>query len=390
MHLIDSGGLYGAEKMLLSLATEQQALGLDVTILSAGEHGCGEKPIEAEAARLGLKIIAWRMKPGLNIKSMLKLVRWARAKQFELLHSHGYKFNILTAIMPRKFLCIPVVTTLHGFVRARRYTKMWFYELLDRFALKRLDAVCPVSESMRDEITPWVASHTIVQVVSNGLDLREIHRHADDSLAPTEIKEFIAHHSPVVVGVGRLSHEKGFDLLIGSFATVKEYWPKAGLIIVGEGPMRSELRKKADETGLSDSCLMPGYVANIPSILSAASVLVLSSRTEGLPITLLEAMAVGVPVVASDVGAIPSVLEEGELGRLTPAGDCNALANSITETLTDSASAHRKTEAARSHVEACYSARTMAQTYTDVYRSVLGRDGGHLRNGTSTEAVSNG
>lgn len=390
LHLIDSGGLYGAEKMLLSLAAEQQALGLDVTILSAGEHGCGEKAIEAEAARRGLKIIPWRMKPGLNIKSMSKLVRWARARQFEILHSHGYKFNILTAIMPRKCVGIPVVTTLHGYVRARRYTKMWLYELLDRLALKRLDAVCPVSKSMVDEIAPWVASHTVVQVVSNGLDVPEIHRDADNSLAPPVVKEFIDQHSPVVVGVGRLSHEKGFDLLIDGFTKVKEHWPDAGLIIIGEGPMRPELRTIAEKTGLSESCLMPGYISNVSSILSASSVLVLSSRTEGLPFILLEAMAVGVPVVASDVGAIPLVLKDGDLGRLTPAGDCNALANAINETLADRISAHRKAETARLHVEAFYSARTMAETYTDVYHSVLGRDGGHLRGRTSREAVLNG
>jgi hypothetical protein len=100
LHLIDSGGLYGAEKMLLSLVQEQLKQGLDPMILSAGEPGTDEKPIEAEARNKGLPVTAWRMAPGLNLKESWKILKWAQDNKYQLLHSHGFKFNVLLGMYP--------------------------------------------------------------------------------------------------------------------------------------------------------------------------------------------------------------------------------------------------------------------------------------------------
>ena len=127
LHLIDSGGLYGAEKMLLSLVKEQLKTGLEPMILSAGELDVIEKPIEAEAKRLGLPVIPWRMKPGLNLKESFKILRWAKKNRYDLLHSHGFKFNVLLGIYPERVRKIPMIATLHGYVYAPRFSKLWFY-----------------------------------------------------------------------------------------------------------------------------------------------------------------------------------------------------------------------------------------------------------------------
>ena len=100
LHLIDSGGLYGAEKMLLALVKAQLSQGLEPMILSAGELTIPQKPLEIEATRLGLPVIPWRMKPGFNIGESRKILKWAVANDYDILHSHGFKFNVLLSNGP--------------------------------------------------------------------------------------------------------------------------------------------------------------------------------------------------------------------------------------------------------------------------------------------------
>jgi hypothetical protein len=127
LHLIDSGGLYGAERMLLALVAEQIRQGLAPMILSAGDPGIDDKPLETEARRLGLPVTAWRMRPGLNLREAWRIATWARSGRYQVLHAHGYKFNILLALLPRRVRGRDsvFVTTLHGYVRAPFATWLW-------------------------------------------------------------------------------------------------------------------------------------------------------------------------------------------------------------------------------------------------------------------------
>ena len=141
LHLIDSGGLYGAEKMLLALVSEQIKHGIEPMIFSVGEPGIGPKPLEVEASRSGLPVTPWRMKPGFNLMEALKIMRWATDHDYSLLHSHGYKFDILFGLLPIKIRGLPIISTVHGYVKAKFPRKIWFYELLDRIALRSVDHV---------------------------------------------------------------------------------------------------------------------------------------------------------------------------------------------------------------------------------------------------------
>ena len=114
LHVIDSGGLYGAEVMLLNLMSEQVAMGLEPILASIGDPGITEKPLETEAIRRGLPVKVFRMRPGPNVWGALKILRFARSELVGLLHSHGYKGNILFGLMPRMLRRIPMVATVHG------------------------------------------------------------------------------------------------------------------------------------------------------------------------------------------------------------------------------------------------------------------------------------
>ena len=371
LHLIDSGGLYGAEKMLLSLVAEQVKLGLKPLILSAGVPEIEEKAIEAEARRLGLPLIPWRMKPGFNPWGSLSVIRWAQAEGFELFHSHGYKFNVLIGLWPEVWRKIPQVTTLNGYGKGSSFSKSWIYEILDRVVLRKMNYVVLVAEAMKKDIPPGLVSSNRTTVISNGLDTVQLMEAGKEPLDAC-LESFVHKHSPVLLGVGRLSYEKGFDRLVRAFNTVKGEHPSAGLVIIGEGDQRDRLEQHIRESGLADSVCMPGYYNNVPALMARSDLLCMPSRTEGLPITLLEAMAVGLPVCASDVGEIRWVLGEGKGGIISEVGGDTDLANDILQSLVEEERMAAPVEWSKQRVGDIYSASQMAKKYAEVYEKVLG------------------
>ncbi|WP_113863689.1 glycosyltransferase [Marinobacter pelagius] len=370
LHLIDSGGLYGAENLLLTLVREQMKSGLSPMILSAGDPRLGEKELETEARHQGLPVMCWRMKPGLNLLDARKIYRWAQKEGFEVMHSHGYKFNVLMGIWPESIRKIPLVTTLHGYVHAPFFTKAWFYESVDRLALGRMRQVVLVSNAMKSQVPGAIGRSPKVTVIPNGLDASRIIADANAAL-PENIQAFIRIYSPLLLGVGRLAREKGFDCLISAFEEVKRSFPSAGLLLIGEGSQRASLERQIHELGLDDAVMMPGYLSNVPSIMQRSNVLCMPSLTEGLPITLLEAMTVGLPIVASDVGEISKVLGAGKGGRVIRAETQGSLAKEVISVLQESEQNADRARWARHRIEKYYSSHAMAEKYLQVYQRAV-------------------
>lgn len=370
LHLIDSGGLYGAEKMLLALVKAQLNQGLEPMILSAGAPTIKEKPLEIEAKRLGLPVIGWRMRPGLNVTESRNILSWAINNGYDLLHSHGFKFNVLLGSYPKSIRRIPMVATVHGYVHAKRFTKIWLYELLDRYSLCLLQGVALVGEAMKKELPPRLSKSKKIKIIPNGLDINLIKLQANQPIE-RPIEKFIANHSPVLLGVGRLSHEKGFDRLVEAFQVVCGKFENPGLIIVGEGDQRVNLEARISDLKMRDKVLLPGYCFNVPGLQRRSDLVVMPSLTEGLPITLLEAMSVGVPILVSPVGDMPSVLGSGAGGYILPE-ICNAqnLGAHIIDALGGLQSGS-KTDWSLKKVISAYSSETMERAYRELYKSVM-------------------
>ncbi|MGQ7274707.1 glycosyltransferase [Marinobacter sp. V034] len=364
LHLIDSGGLYGAEKMLLTLVAEQIKQGLESVILSAGEKGIEDKAIEVEARRLGLPVKAWRMTPGFNLKEAWKILKWAKINEFDVIHSHGYKFNILMGLLPRKMRSIPLVVTLHGYVNAKRYTKMWLYEVLDRFVLKRIDKVCLVSPHMKSLSVIKKLSPEKVIVIENGLPASISNSKKE---IPKEISDFTNEHSFNLLAVGRLSPEKNFAEIIRVLASGEFKKRNIGLSVIGDGSLFYQLKMLRDECGLAEKVQFFGYRSDVVEIMSEFDLLVMPSLTEGLPVTLLEAMREGLPVIASNVGGLPSVLDNGNAGFIYQADKENALHCSLLSIINDSARLAEMSISAKSQFSSRFSSVVMAGSYKLVY-----------------------
>ena len=167
---------------------------------------------------------------------------------------------------------------------------------------------------------------------------------------------------PYVIGVGSLSHEKNFELLIRAFARVRAK-RRLCLIIAGEGPKRKDLEKLAQQTGFADDILLPGYVESIYPLIREASLLASTSRWEGLPTVLIEAMRLGTSVVATDCPSGPAeILQNGMLGSLVPLDDVESLANAIEQTLNEP-----QTPTALQRRAADFAPSTTTRRYLDLY-----------------------
>jgi glycosyltransferase involved in cell wall biosynthesis len=190
---------------------------------------------------------------------------------------------------------------------------------------------------------------------------------ADASL-PTELRE-----RPLVGVVARLQPEKGVENFLRAAARVAAKFPEAHFVVAGDGPLRQELVALSEDLGLRERVRFLGFRSDASELMKSLDVLVVPSLTEGSPLATLEAMAAGVPVVASAVGGIPDQIRHDREGLLVPPGDAAAISDALLTLLRDPARASRLGEAARRRVASRFSHDTMVRRIEDVYRDVLGR-----------------
>jgi glycosyltransferase involved in cell wall biosynthesis len=367
LHLIDSGGLYGAEVMLLNLVDEQRKMGLEPIIASIGTPDTTEKPLESEALRRGVRIEKFRMRPGLNFPGAYKVLRFAWEENVNLLHSHGYKVNILFGLFPGKIRKLPMVTTIHGWTWTGGINRMMVYEWLDSFSLNFIDRIVLVNRAMKEHPRLKGRSRLNMEVVENGIPTKN--ELSDAALLDGKIVEFCS-GGYTVGAIGRLSREKGFDLLLEAVSMLLNNGRDIRLVIMGEGSLRDDLEGRVWKLGLGSRVLMPGYVGNARNYLPFFKMFVISSLTEGLPIALLEAMLAGVPIVSTSVGGVPEVLQHGRAGVLVPASSASDLADGIDKLIIDSSAAMRMSAIGKELVMNWYSTRSMAVKYNSVYEKL--------------------
>jgi glycosyltransferase involved in cell wall biosynthesis len=366
LHTIDSAGLFGAEAVLLTLAEEQRRQGHSPLLLSIGNPGSGEKPLESEARRRALPCLAHRMPDGLNLRGAGELLAIAARERADLIHSHGYKTNILLGLTRRARRGRPVVTTLHGWTAKSAWSKLGLYRFIDQQMLRRLDAVVVCSERLQN--TPAVAAQCHkVTLIANGIAPAESAALPDDALA-RRLLDFKQGVGTLIGAVGRLSAEKNFSALLSALATASG--AHHGVALLGDGPEMAALRAQAAALGVEQRVCFAGYANDARRYLPLFDALAIPSLTEGLPIILLEAMSQELPVVATRVGEIPTVL--GDLGELVPPGDVLALAAALSRVTQDLPAARRRAMGAARRVATNYSAQAMCARYDSVYRHVLG------------------
>jgi len=250
----------------------------------------------------------------------------------------------------------------------REEAKARYYRALDNTTSRFNRAVVAVSEAVKKDLIEQGMEESRVVVIRNGIEII-----SEDKAAGTRLRESlgIGLSDPVAGMVGRLSPQKDYPTFLRAARRVAEAFPRARFLVAGEGPLRGELAAYARELGLEGKAVFLGHRPDIGAVVSALDVFVLSSLWEGLPLAVLEAMALGKPVVATCVPGTAEAVVEGETGFLLPLGADRALAEKTISLLRDPALRRKLGEAGRARVEREFDRERMVDEHEALYRRLF-------------------
>ncbi len=362
-HVLSSFGQGGQERVAVDLARLQRSAGYEVLAISIASGLEGPTAAAFHAAGALPETIAKR--PRVDPSLPLRLAAHLRRHRVDVVHTHNPHALIYGA--PAAWLAGAVVVhSKHG-VNPDRRRRIW----LRRAAAKLADAYVAVSPSLAAKaLEQGDCEPSRLHVIPNGVD---VVRFAPSRLARCELrKELEIRDDAWVVGtVGRLAVEKNQGLLIDAMAPLLSEGRR--LVIVGDGPERGALRGRIARVPNGRYVHMLGQREDVEGILAALDAFALTSRTEGLPLVLLEAMATGLPVLSTAVGGIPDLLKHRVTGLLSPTGDRTSLASQLESLSTDGTLSRQLGEAGRQEIHLRYSVDRMAREYGALYESTLRR-----------------
>lgn len=302
-----------------------------------------------------------------------KLTELLSGRRFDLVHSHMYASTFAASIAgPR---CeTPLVVTEHSEAgwRDRRA------QAIARDALQRSELVIAVSDAIKRRL-----------VSVDGVDpskVRVVHN-ALGAASRVSWRMWPETAGPVIGVVARLQPEKGVATFVEAAAVLAETIPRAQFVVVGEGPLRGELTERIAELGLAARFRLLGFRPDAATIIGGFDVLAVPSVTEGTPLAVLEAMAAGTPLVATNVGGIPDQVRHGHEALLVAAGDAAGLAHAIAALVSDPTMAARLSEAARERLRERFRPEVMLSRVLDCYRSTLSRRE-ELQHGETQESLA--
>jgi len=359
IQLISTGGIYGAERVLLELADYVRGRGWESHVVALEGQGAGElvrlaraKALIAEAFVSSGRLAFLPMAAQLN--HLLR--RYPRA----IVHAHNYKPDLLLALLgiPRRLAC---VATCHSSYRETRKLRM--LAVLDKRAIRSFDGVVAVSGEIYQELLTSGLPPQKVTLIHNGIEMPRA-----DGDAHTRLRqEFgLPARTKLIVQIGRLIQLKRSDLLLEALARLPVALD-AHVLLVGEGDQRQVLADFSARRGIAQRVHFCGYRADIGQILAAADVLALTSDYEGLPVVVLEAMAMRCPIVSTRVGAIPDILQGGDDAWLVPTNDVGALVGAISEVLGHPQLAQERAGNAHTKFLRQHSREAMGARYLEIY-----------------------
>lgn len=265
-----------------------------------------------------------------------KLYKLIRELKPQVVHTHTAKAGFVGRLAA-KLAGVPVIVhTFHGHAFRGYFNpvKTRLFIWLERLAARLCDTLITLTETLRRELadTYHITRRGRITVLPLGLDLEAF------AAAPRKSGAFrqewhIPKDVPLIGIVGRLVPIKNHALFLQAAAHVKASLPAAHFVIVGDGPTRPEIEAIIDQLRLRDCTTLTGWMENLVGVYTDMDVLVVSSINEGMPVSVIEGLAAGCPVVATEVGGLPDLLDQGELGRLVPLSDAEALAAAIVQTL---------------------------------------------------------
>lgn len=361
LHLIETSGPGGAENVLINLVDklDKNKYKSLICLLKDGW-------LNAQLAKRRFETTILPHTRTLDFSWLYHAIRFIRARNVSLLHAHEFAMNTYSSMIS-SLVNIPCVATVHG---KNYYTEKWRRKVAYRFVAKQSKMVA-VSKDIKNFLLDQVhIDEAKVITIHNGIDVDQyLPRHEGRERTRRELG--VDENRPVIGTIGNLYSVKGHRYLLKAALTVTEQYPDTVFLFAGRGQMLDELQSQARALGIYNNVRFLGFREDVADLLDGFDIFVLPSLSEGLPLSILEAMAANKPVVATNVGGIPEVVVDGETGLLVPPMDSAALANAMLTLLNDPGIARTFVEKGAERVTARFSVQAMVTEYERLYEKAL-------------------
>ena len=366
--VMEAASVTGPAKNLIDFAARARelppALRVDTSVVTFEREGGGSgNPFLAALRAAGIPAISIRQRSVTDRHTLEGLRAAVETIAPDILQTHAVKSHFLVRLSGLGAR-LPWIAFHHGYTTPD--LKMRLYNQLDRWSLRAPDRILTVSRAFESQLRDAGVPPGRITVLHNAIDADWIHGAPERSEARRRFA--ISDAEPVVLTVGRLSHEKAHVDLVAAAAACSQF--RLRVLIAGDGPERAAVQRTAQRLGISDRVTLLGFLPDPRPCYAAADIVVLSSVSEGSPNALLEAMAAGVPVVATAVGGIPEIVSDPATALLVPPRDPQALARAIAATLADPAGAQGRVARARMVLETRHSSAARVRALADIYREL--------------------
>jgi len=376
LHVITRLIVGGAQENTIETVCGLDPNGFEVELVCGSQTG-SEGSLLDEARGRGAKI---RIEPSLvrefspvhDPKALLRLTKTMRDGRYDIVHTHSSKAGILGRLAARRAGVPAVVHTVHGwpFRQGQPALLRVLYTVMERFAAARTDRLLAVTHRDVDKgVEAGVAGRERFEIVRSAIDMARFSKSASERAGVRE-SWGVGPETRVIGAITRLSPQKAPLDFVAAAAEIAAAQPDVVFVLVGDGPMRSRVERAIRDHGLGGRFRMLGLRRDVSELLSGMDVFLLTSLWEGLPRALVQAMAVGVPVVATAVDGSSEIVLEQETGRLVPPGDPQTAARVVLEILRDPISAARCGTTAQRMVERDFDLSRMLEQLAQLYRTL--------------------
>ena len=382
----------GPDKTILLSAEHHDRSRVEVFVTYIRDVQDHEFSIGEKARAKGLTFYEIEERGKFDIRVLKSLRDIVLQHDINLIHGHDHKSDLFAYLL-RRWLWrrkLSVVSTAHGWVMLG--LKGALYRRLDLSLMRRFDHLIAVSDATKDEMVAAGVRSDLISVIHNAIDT--------DAWSPNRVTRTLSKELnldgafPVIGYVGRIMPEKDLVTWLRAAAIVAKQFPQSQFVLVGEGKdgeTLGELKRLAGELGIADKTHFPGYRSDLLPVYSAFDLFVLSSRREGLPNSILEAMALGVPVVTTDVAGAKELVVDGQTGYVSRQGDVAGITRSLVALIESESLRKRMSRAGRERVEQKFSFNARLQRIESLYEQILrvtGRAPTVLKNGHGSELSS--
>ncbi|MET0533575.1 MAG: glycosyltransferase family 4 protein [Steroidobacter sp.] len=365
LHLRDSPWVDGPGRTILETGSHVDPTRVEYHIGVLVAKRDGEHPLVDSAKQRGISIIPIADHGRVDNQLLDPILELIDKLQIELLHTSEFRSALIAQFIKRRRPKLKMVATAHGWIANTWRRRL--VRFLDKMLFRRFDHVILVSEATRSLVPKWWLSDSRATVLRNALVLKSY-----GSETVNKPRRPIDPHQAVMVNVGRLSPEKGQEMLLNAMHALTPRWPKLRLKFAGIGPLEDHLRSVARTLGLEDRVEFVGYVKDMPRLYADIDLVVQSSFTEGLPNVILEAAYLRVPIVATAVGGTAEVIAHQQSGWLIEPELAQLIAG-IERFLAHPQEFVSMAERAHQGILQNYSFDVRTEKLTQVYERLMGR-----------------